>query len=210
VQTHHGKAEGLSEASTLARTEHTSARPKVEFPLIPLCYVLDLGTPCTNDSGRFAAVAPRNCAGAESLCLRQQPKLSAVYTAFVAELDTASRTLTYINAGHNPPILRRGAGGFERLDAGGVPLGVLAAARYAQGEVVLRSSDLVVVFTDGVVEAENERNEEYGENRLLKVVKVMQPVTAAHSLKAVISSVDVFVGATRQHDDITAMVVLVQ
>ena len=59
--------------------------------------------------------------------------------------------------GHNPPVLRRSSGGFERLDAGGVPLGVLAAARYEQGEVVLQSSDLVVVFTDGVVEAENER-----------------------------------------------------
>jgi serine phosphatase RsbU (regulator of sigma subunit) len=131
-------------------------------------------------------------------------------TAFVAELDTSSRTLTYINAGHNPPILRRGSGGFERLDAGGVPLGVLAAARYEQGEVALQSSDLLVVFTDGVVEAENEREEEYGEARLLEVVKVMQPATATHSLKAVISSVDAFVGATRQHDDITAMVVLVQ
>ena len=131
-------------------------------------------------------------------------------TAFVAELDTSSRTLTYINAGHNPPILRRCSGGFERLDAGGVPLGVLAAARYEQGEVALQSSDLVVVFTDGVVEAENERQEEYGEARLLEVVKVMQPATATHSLKAVISSVDAFVGATRQHDDITAMVVLVQ
>jgi sigma-B regulation protein RsbU (phosphoserine phosphatase) len=131
-------------------------------------------------------------------------------TAFVAELDTSSRTLTYINAGHNPPVLRRGSGGFERLDAGGVPLGVLAAARYEQGEVLLQSSDLMVVFTDGVVEAENEREEEYGEARLLEVVKVMQPATAAHSLKAVISSVDAFVGATRQHDDITAMIVLVQ
>jgi phosphoserine phosphatase RsbU/P len=73
-------------------------------------------------------------------------------------------------------MLRRGSGGIERLDAGGVPLGVLAAARYEQGEVILHSSDLVVVFTDGVVEAESEREEEYGEGRLLEVVKVTQPV----------------------------------
>lgn len=91
-----------------------------------------------------------------------------------------------------------------------MPLGVLATTRYEQGKVVLHSSDLVVVFTDGVVEAENEREEEYGEARLLEVVKVMQPATAAHLLKAVISSLDAFVGATGQHDDITAMVVLVR
>ena len=131
-------------------------------------------------------------------------------TAFVAELDLSTNTLTYINAGHNPPVLRRGSGAIERLEAGGVPLGVLATTRYEQGKVVLHSSDLVVVFTDGVVEAENEREEEYGEARLLEVVKVMQPATAAHLLKAVISSLDAFVGATRQHDDITAMVVQVR
>lgn len=131
-------------------------------------------------------------------------------TAFVAELDPSSRTLTYINAGHNAPILRRGSGGIERLDAGGVPLGVLAAARYQQGEVQLQPSDLLVVFTDGVAEAENERQEEFGENRLLDAIRQIQPQTAAHALKAVISSVDAFVGATRQHDDITALIILVQ
>lgn len=128
----------------------------------------------------------------------------------MAELDLSTNTLTYVNAGHNPPVLRRGSGAIERLEAGGVPLGVLATTRYEQGKVVLHSSDLVVVFTDGVVEAENEREEEYGEARLLEVVKVMQPATAAHLLKAVISSLDAFVGATGQHDDITAMVVLVR
>jgi len=131
-------------------------------------------------------------------------------TAFIAELDTSSRVLHYINAGHNPPILRHPSGSIDRLDAGGVPLGVLPAARYEEGEILLQPGDLLVVFTDGVVEAENEREEEFGEPRLLDVVNRMRPLAAADALKSVISSVDAFVGATRQHDDITSLVLLVR
>jgi sigma-B regulation protein RsbU (phosphoserine phosphatase) len=131
-------------------------------------------------------------------------------TAFLGELDLASRTLRYICAGHNPPLLRRAAGALERLEAGGVPLGVMASARYEQGAVILGAGDLLVVFTDGVVEAENERQEEYGEPRLLEVVRALAWGTAAEALKAVISSVDGFVGRTRQHDDITALVMRVK
>jgi sigma-B regulation protein RsbU (phosphoserine phosphatase) len=127
-------------------------------------------------------------------------------TAFLAELDLPSRTMRYICAGHNPPLLRRAAGALERLEMGGLPLGVMASARFEQGAVTLDSGDLLVVFTDGVVEAENERQEEYGEPRLLQVVRGLGTGTAAEALKAVISAVDAFVGPTRQHDDITALV----
>jgi serine phosphatase RsbU (regulator of sigma subunit) len=131
-------------------------------------------------------------------------------TAFIAEYEPASRRLTYINAGHNAPLLRRGSGELERLEEGGIPLGVLTAAEYPQGEVTLQAGDLLVVFTDGVVEAENEREDAYGEPRLLEILGRTQPGTAAEALRAVLSSVDVFVGHTRQHDDITALVLLVK
>jgi phosphoserine phosphatase RsbU/P len=131
-------------------------------------------------------------------------------TAFLGELDLASRTLRYICAGHNPPVLRRAAGAMERLEAGGLPLGVMAAARFEQGVVTLDSGDLLVVFTDGVTEAENERQEEYGEPRLLGVVRGLGAGTAAEALKIVMSAVDAFVGRTRQHDDITALVMKVK
>ena len=99
-------------------------------------------------------------------------------TAFFGELDLASRTLRYIRAGHNPPVLRQAAGALERLDVGGLPLGIMASARFEQGSVTLYSGDLLVVFTDGVTEAENERQEEYGEPRLLEVIRAWAP--AAH------------------------------
>jgi len=131
-------------------------------------------------------------------------------TAFVAEWDAALNTLTYINAGHNAPIVKRSSGVIERLEAGGLPLGISTQRQYEQGQVTLHSGDLLVVFTDGVVEAENETEAEYGEPRLLACVSAMRPATAQQALTAIISSVDTFVGHTRQHDDITALTLLVR
>ncbi len=130
-------------------------------------------------------------------------------TAFLAEWDTARQTLTYINAGHNAPVVKRGTGAIERLEAGGLPLGIMPEGRYESGQIALGSGDLLVVFTDGVVEAENENEWEFGEPRLLECVRVMQPRTAKDGLRAILSSVDGFVGRTRQHDDITALILLV-
>jgi sigma-B regulation protein RsbU (phosphoserine phosphatase) len=130
-------------------------------------------------------------------------------TAFLGELDLPGRSLRYVCAGHNPPVLRRAGGAMERLEAGGLPLGVMASARFEQGSVTLGSGDLLLVFTDGVVEAENERQEEYGEPRLLAVLRGLGAGTAAEALKVVISAVDAFAGRTRQHDDITALVMRV-
>lgn len=129
-------------------------------------------------------------------------------TAFLAEWDVSRRVLTYINAGHNAPVLRRSSGGIERLEAGGLPLGIIANGDYEQRETVFGREDLLVVFTDGVVEAENEAEEEFGEARLLGCVIAMQPASAAAALRTIISSVDAFVGYTRQHDDITALIML--
>jgi sigma-B regulation protein RsbU (phosphoserine phosphatase) len=131
-------------------------------------------------------------------------------TAFLAEWDTALNTLTYINAGHNAPVLKRASGAIERLEAGGLPLGIMRGGGYQQGLTILRSGDLLLVFTDGVIEAENESEEEFGESRLLACVSGIRPATAADALHSIISSVDAFVGRTRQHDDITSLILLVQ
>lgn len=126
-------------------------------------------------------------------------------TAFFAELDPATRALTYINAGHNAPVLRRASGEIERLEAGGLPLGINSAARYDSGATTLRAGDLLVVFTDGVVEAENENGEEYGEQRLLELLTAPPLGTAQEQVRRLMASVDTFVGAARQHDDITCL-----
>ncbi len=130
-------------------------------------------------------------------------------TAFLAEFDPANRALTYINAGHNAPILRRSSGGVERLTAGGLPLGIRANGSYESGSVSLQAGDWLVIFTDGLVEAVNERDEEYGERRLLDVLQAGASVTPDELLRRMISEAGAFVGDTPQHDDITCMVVRV-
>lgn len=130
-------------------------------------------------------------------------------TAFVAEFDPATRGLHYINAGHNNPILRRSNSTVEHLVAGGLPLGIRAQAVYESGSAILRADDWLVIFTDGVIEALNEREEEYGEPRLLEVLRAGAASTPDELLRRLLSDVDTFVGATPQHDDITCMLVKV-
>ena len=128
-------------------------------------------------------------------------------TAFLAEFDPASRALTYINAGHNAPILRLSSGAIERLSNGGLPLGMWADKTYESGTVTLQPGDWLVIFTDGVVEAENGRTEEYGEQRLLNVLQAGTTATPEELLRRVMSDLDAFVGPTPQHDDVTCMLV---
>ena len=127
-------------------------------------------------------------------------------TAFLAEVDRTSNKLTYVNAGHNLPILLRSSGEMERLEIGGLPLGIRPEAAYDAGETALAAGDLLVIFTDGVVEAEDEHAQEYGEDKVITELKTAPRGSAEEVLKRVMGSVDVFVGATRQHDDITCLV----
>ena len=128
-------------------------------------------------------------------------------TAFLAELEPATGSLTYVNAGHNWPVLRHASGAIERLEAGGLPLGINSALSYQSGSATLATGDLLLIFTDGLVEAEDDGEHEYGEERMLPVVQTLQSGTAAEALRRIMASVDAFVGLTRQHDDITCLVV---
>jgi phosphoserine phosphatase RsbU/P len=128
-------------------------------------------------------------------------------TAFVAELDPTTRIFEYVNAGHNNPVLRRGSGAIERLETGGLPLGIQAEAAYSAAQVTLNSGDWLVIFTDGLVEAENQAGEAYGEDRLLAVLQSGAAATPEIMLQLMIAEVNAFVGATPQHDDITCMVI---
>jgi phosphoserine phosphatase RsbU/P len=126
-------------------------------------------------------------------------------TAFISEYDAAHRTLHYINAGHNNPILRRNNGLVERLDVGGLPLGILSEAAYQAATVALAPGDWLVIFTDGVVEAENGRQEEFDEMRLMNTINQSAGGIPAEMLKRLMADLDLFVGSTPQHDDVTCM-----
>ena len=126
-------------------------------------------------------------------------------TAFLAEYDPIHRTVNYINAGHNNPILRRASGQIERLDVGGLPFGILPDTKYDSATITLAPGDWLVIFTDGLVEAENARQDDYGEARLLSAIGAGASVQPAEMLKRLMAEVDLFVGNTPQHDDVTCM-----
>jgi phosphoserine phosphatase RsbU/P len=126
-------------------------------------------------------------------------------TAFIAEYDPASRRLTYVNAGHNDPILRRQAGAIERLGIGGLPLGILEDAPYQSGEVTIQPGDWLAIFTDGVIEAENGYQQEYTEERFITMLHAGMMLSPHMLLNTVMVDLDRFVGDAPQHDDITCM-----
>jgi sigma-B regulation protein RsbU (phosphoserine phosphatase) len=128
-------------------------------------------------------------------------------TAFLAEYDVARRIFTYINAGHNNPILRRSSGLIERLDMGGLPIGIQAEAKYDSASVALAPGDWLIIFTDGLVEAVNARDEEFDEPRLLSALEAGTSTTPKELLDRLMASLDLFVGSTPQHDDVTCLLV---
>jgi len=127
-------------------------------------------------------------------------------TAVLAEYEPASRRLTYVNAGHNAPILRRENGTLEKLEAGGLPLGIKVDAAYETASLELRPGDALILFTDGVIEAFNESGEEFGNERWLATIRGLPDWNGHRSLKYLMERVDQFVGATRQAEDITCLV----
>jgi phosphoserine phosphatase RsbU/P len=127
-------------------------------------------------------------------------------TAVLAEYEPRSRRLTYVNAGHNAPILRRENGALEKLETGGLPLGIKVDAAYETASLELRPGDALILFTDGVIEAFNESGEEFGNERWLATIRGLPDWNGLQSLRYLMERVDQFVGATRQADDITCLV----
>ena len=127
-------------------------------------------------------------------------------TAVLAEYEPSTRRLSYVNAGHNAPILRRVNGDMEKLDVGGVPLGIDANGAYETSTKDLQPGDALILFTDGVVEAFDETGAEFGDARWLAAIRALPEVTAQESLQSLMTRVDAFVGVTRQSDDITCMI----
>jgi phosphoserine phosphatase RsbU/P len=127
-------------------------------------------------------------------------------TAVLAEYEPATRRLAYVNAGHNPPVLRRASGTLEKLEVGGLPLGIDGEAVYETASIELQPGDAMIFYTDGVIEAFDEKLQEFGSDRWLEAVRALPDWNAQESLQFLMKRVDDFVGLTRQSDDITCLV----
>lgn len=130
-------------------------------------------------------------------------------TFFYAELDCNSRLLHYVNGGHNPPVVLRkenGAWQVFRLGDGGPVIGLLANAAYEQQALQLLPSDILVAFTDGISEAINAAEDEWGEDRMIAEVQASADLNAGDLLKRLFCAADAFAAGAPQHDDMTLVV----
>lgn len=130
-------------------------------------------------------------------------------TFFYGALDTQAMTFTYCNAGHNPPYLFHRDGSFQKLEEGGVILGIMPGSQYRAESVELKPGDVVVMYTDGVTEAMNPKDEEFDEFRLEAVVREHLDQPASQIIEHVAQAVREFAGSHPQSDDITMFVVRV-
>ncbi len=129
-------------------------------------------------------------------------------TLFCGMLDSANRKLTYVNAGQVRPMLVRCAdGAVERLDAGGLPVGLLDVSDYEQGEVLLQSGDAVLCFSDGISEATNSKEVMWDETEVEQVVRACRGLTARQMIDRLVNATDEFAGDAEQADDMTVVVI---
>jgi phosphoserine phosphatase RsbU/P len=158
-----------------------------------------------------ATRAPENLAAAVANVSRLVYEASAsnrYATFFYGQYDPTQGTFDFVNAGHNPPILfhRADGGAVTRLEPGGTVVGLIENADYLQGSVRISPGDLLVAFTDGISEAMNLEDEEWGEDRLLDSIRGCQSKTAQELLECVFADATQFAGAAPQHDDMTLVV----
>jgi len=156
-----------------------------------------------------SASAHERESGQLNLLLCEKASLSRYASMFWCYYEPLTRRLGYVNAGHHPPLLvgERG-GGIEvtRLDAGGPVLGLLPAARYEQARCDVRPGDVLVLYSDGLIEATNPAGEEYGENRLLEFLATADVGSPDEIRDAIVASASAFLGTVPPRDDLTLVV----
>ena len=126
-------------------------------------------------------------------------------TFYLGVYDDATGVLTYTNAGHLPPILLRG-GQASRLEVNGMVVGAFPFAQYGEDRVQLESGDMLVCFTDGITEPENEYGEMFGEERLVDVLLKNAERETSEVIDAVIHAVHEWTGSSELQDDMTLLV----
>jgi sigma-B regulation protein RsbU (phosphoserine phosphatase) len=151
----------------------------------------------------FTEKDPSAALGKLNDLLAERSRRGMFATLLYLELDSASGLITLCNAGHLPPIIRRADGSLERVaKTGGAPLGMLPGMRTGQETAAIGPGDTVVLYTDGIIEAMNSREELYGYERFEALLK-KGPADPGKLKDAIIADVDRYTGLSPQHDDMT-------
>jgi sigma-B regulation protein RsbU (phosphoserine phosphatase) len=127
---------------------------------------------------------------------------SSYATLIFADYDDSSRLLRYVNCGHWPPLLLRADGKLERLPANTTVLGLFEKWECSVAEVQLAAGDILILYTDGVTEAENAEGEQFGESRLIDTLLAQRHLPVPSLLETIVATVQKF-SDREQADDIT-------
>lgn len=131
-------------------------------------------------------------------------------TAVYGVLDPKNRIFTFSNAGHNAPILRRADGEMEYLTEGGMALGMFENSKYEERPLGINPGEIIVFYTDGVTEAKNDKEEEFGTRRLKQVISDSHKLSAGQIQENIYDAVKEFTGLSHQEDDLTMIVIKVR
>ena len=152
-------------------------------------------------------MAPEEVFRRASRLLYQRTPPERYATAILVVLEPATGDLRFVNAGHVPGLLIRRSGEFERLESTGQPIGLLPASDFTTGDTHLESGDLLVLYTDGINEAENSSEEQYGVDRLVAACCANQDLPLAELAAAIEHDLDAFVGGVPFADDRTTVLI---
>ncbi len=128
-------------------------------------------------------------------------------TFFMTSIDPATDRISFVNAGHNPPLMVRSDGRVTKLSEGGLLLGVVRNAEYVEGTTDFKADDTLLMYTDGVTEAMNAEGEEFGEERIISVVKENKAMNPEELLREIERNVEEFHGSSQYSDDFTLIAV---
>jgi phosphoserine phosphatase RsbU/P len=160
---------------------------------------------------RISALWHRDPAGAIGFSndiITQDSKAGMFVTLFYGLLSEKNRSMTYVNAGHNPPLLyRKEQRAFEELMPTGIFLGGVEHQDYRSHTVTIGAGDVMVLYTDGITESINEAEEMFGEDRLRAIIEKNTALPAGEILKTVLEAVETFAVGLPQFDDMTLVVI---
>jgi serine phosphatase RsbU (regulator of sigma subunit) len=140
----------------------------------------------------------------------QDARANLFVTAFYGVLDVKTGKMSYCNAGHNPPFLMRAddSGRVEALTANGMPIGVDEDAFWHQAEVQINPGDVLLLYTDGIPDAQNSDGAQFKETRLIGIAQDRMGTSAHEIQQALLDTIQEFTGEAPQFDDITLLVVM--
>ncbi len=172
----------------------------------PAALFMALSRTCVRANAMGKSTASEAIRMANNL-ISQDAKSGMFVTLFYALLDINHRRLHYVNAGHNPPLLLKGnAGGVIMLGAKGIALGVMDEINLEEMQLDLGSNDTVVLYTDGVTESINKKEEQFGLDRLVKLIAQNSYLSAQNLVDKIRGEVTAFSQGQSQFDDLTLVV----